>query len=227
MNSADTLRQIHRFLKGKYRKEVDAFCIYQWVDRCYFHGWWDLGVKLTSSIPPNSLNPEYHKRLEYLFSECRNRLEQQFVEIKSPKATKLFSLPKSFWKVCEGLGIRPGGSSNRRLKLEYLGEKVILIETIKSDKCTFYFSDWGKDKLIDWLKTHGFEHLKENIRPKKASGRQRSRLRLSWEEASNLVRFIHEEVERNHSLIGNIRNASPEAWEKIRDILKSARVIDD
>lgn len=219
MNSADTLRQIHRFLKGKYRKEVDAFCIYQWVDRCYFHGWWDLGVKLTSSIPPNSLNPEYHKRLEYLFSECRNRLEQQFVEIKSPKATKLFSLPKSFWKVCEELGIRPGGSSNRRLKLEYLGEKVILIETIKSDKCTFYFSDMGKDKLSEWLDNHGFGHLRENIRPKKGISPRRVRLRVSWKEASNLIRILHEEAKGIAALIEAIQKGSPEAKEEIKKLL--------
>lgn len=228
MNSIDIRRQIHRFLKGRYRKEVDTFCIYQWVDRCYFHGWWDLGAKLASSIPPNSLNQEYHKRLEYLLSECRTRLKNQFVELKSPKGTKIFSIPKSFCDICDGLGIKPGGSSNRRLRLEYLGEKVVLLETIKSDKCTFYFSDWGRDKLIDWLNAHEFGHLKENIRPKKGTGRQRARLiGISWEEASNLILILHEEVKGIATLIEEIQKGSPDVIEKIREILKSAKVIDD
>lgn len=59
-------RQIKNFLDGKYRRQVDSFCLYQWIDRCHFHGWWDLGLSLSSHVPPNSLTEDYHKRLEYL-----------------------------------------------------------------------------------------------------------------------------------------------------------------
>jgi hypothetical protein len=219
MNSADTLRQIHRFLKGKYRKEVDAFCIYQWVDRCYFHGWWDLGVKLVSSIPPNSLNQEYHKRLEYLLSECRSKLKDQFIELKSPKAAKLFSVPKSFWDVCNGLDIRPGGSSNSRLRLNYSWAKVILIEKIKPDRCIFYFSDMDRNKLIDWLDRNRFEHLKANVRPKTENSRQRARLRITWDDATNLIPNLCEDAKKIVSLIETIQKGSPEAIEEIKKLV--------
>lgn len=221
MSKEHQYHEIQRFLKGKYRKDIDAFDIYQWIDRCYFHGWWDLGVKLASSIPPNSLNQEYHKRLEFLLGECRSRSVGQFVELKSPKATKVFSVPKPFWDVCDRLGITPGGSSNRRLRLQYLGEKLILIETIKTDKCTFYFSEMGKVQLTEWLSSHEFGHLVKSIMSKKDTGRQRTRLRISWDEATNLIPALHKEVLRNLSLIEAIQNASPEVKETIREILRS------
>jgi len=219
MNSADTLRQIHRFLKGKYRKEVDAFCIYQWVDRCYFHGWWDLGAKLGSSIPPNSLNQEYHKRLEYLLSECRSKLKDQFVELKSPKGTRVFSVPKSFWDVCDHLSITPGGSSTRRLRLECLGQKVILIETIKTDKCTFYFSDRSKDQLAEWLDNRRFGYLKPDIRPRRKTRFYRCRLILPWEEASKLIPILCEEAKTSTPLIKALKGLPPEARREIEEIL--------
>jgi hypothetical protein len=87
-------RQIQKFIKGKYRKDIDAFCIYQWIERCHFHGCWDTGLSLGSYIPPNSLDSHYHKRLEYLLSECRRNatgVDKQYVpkidsniEVKRP-----------------------------------------------------------------------------------------------------------------------------------------------
>jgi hypothetical protein len=76
-------RQIQKFIKGKYTKDIDAFCIYQWIERCHFHGWWDTGLSLGSYIPPNSLDSHYHKRLDYLLSECRNNVtsaDKQYVQ---------------------------------------------------------------------------------------------------------------------------------------------------
>ena len=82
MNEESQRRKILRLLKGKGPKDVDAFCIYQWVERCHYQGWWNLGVKLGSHVPPNSLDTHYHKRLEYLLSECRlnsTGLDKQYV----------------------------------------------------------------------------------------------------------------------------------------------------
>ena len=220
MNEENQRRKILRLLKGKGPKDVDAFCIYQWVDRCYFHGWWDLGAKLGSSIPPNSLTREYHKRLEYLLSECRSKLKDQFVELKSPKGTRVFSVPKPFWDVCNHLSLTLGGSSNSRLRLEYLGGKVILLETIKTDRCTFYFPDKGKDKLAEWLDNHGFGYLKVDIKPKKKTHSQRSRLILPWEEASKLIPILCEEAKTSTPLIKVLKGLPPEARREIEEILK-------
>ena len=71
MNKEKQRRQILRFLRGKGNRDIDAFCIYQWIERCHFEGWWNLALELANSIPPNSLNKDYHKRLNYLLSECR------------------------------------------------------------------------------------------------------------------------------------------------------------
>jgi hypothetical protein len=73
--------QIQNFLKGKYRKEIDVFCIYQWIERCQFHGWWEVGLELGSFIPPNSLDTHYHKRLDYLLSECRHNVNVTNIQI--------------------------------------------------------------------------------------------------------------------------------------------------
>jgi len=192
MNQDYQYRQIKRFLKGKIKKDIDTFCIYQWIERCHFHGWWELGIRLGPSIPPNSLPQEYHKKVEYLLAECRSKLKEQFVEIRSPKSAKSFIVPKSFWDICEGLGIKPGGSSNRRLRLEYFSAKVVSIEKIKPDRCIFYFPDMDRHKLIDLLEKKGFEHLKGNVMPKKENSRQKARLKITWEDAANLIQILWE-----------------------------------
>jgi len=219
MNEESQRRKIQRFLKGKGTKDVDVFCLYQWVERSHFHGWWELAVQLAPSIPPNSLAQEYYKRLEYLLSECRTRLKDQFVEIKSPKATKIFSVPKSFWDVCNGLGIKPGGTSNSRLRLEYFWAKVILIEKIKPDRCIFYFSDMDRNKLIDWLDRNRCEHLKGNVRPKRENSRRKARLKITWDEATNLMPILCEDAKRIVSLIEAFQKGSPEAKEEIKKLL--------
>ncbi|RLC07108.1 MAG: hypothetical protein DRH43_11980, partial [Deltaproteobacteria bacterium] len=121
MNKEKQRRQILRFLKGKGNRDVDAFCIYQWIERCHFHGWWDLTLNLATSIPPNSLDSHYHKRLDFLLAECRRNLEntkKEFVEVKNPGASQGFMVPGSFWDTCEDLSIELGGRSNRGLRLE-------------------------------------------------------------------------------------------------------------
>lgn len=74
MNKEKQKRQIHSFLNGKVDKDIDAFAIYQWIERCHAEGWWNLGIELASYIPPNALSQEYHKRLNYLLSELRSQV---------------------------------------------------------------------------------------------------------------------------------------------------------
>lgn len=89
MNKDSQKRKIQRFLKGKINKDIDGFCIYQWIERCYFHSWWELGHKLGSYIPPGSFNQDFHKRLEYLLTECRSKLREQATQIEKNVAHSL------------------------------------------------------------------------------------------------------------------------------------------
>jgi hypothetical protein len=73
LNRDKQKKSIERFLKGNSSKDIDVFCIYQWIDRCYYEGWWDLGIRLASHIPPNSLTHHYEKRLAFIISEFRNK----------------------------------------------------------------------------------------------------------------------------------------------------------
>ncbi len=118
MNSEVQLRKINRFLKGKGRKEIDAFCIYQWIDRCHFEEWWDAAVALGSFIPPNALNQDYQKRIEFLLGQCRNQINQrkdQFVEIGNPQDPQAFPIPKVFIDMAEELGLRLEGRGHSRM----------------------------------------------------------------------------------------------------------------
>jgi hypothetical protein len=73
MNKERQRWRINSFLQGKGSKDIDSFCVYQWIERCHFEEWWDLALSLSRNVPPNSLNDEYHKRLNYLVSFCRDK----------------------------------------------------------------------------------------------------------------------------------------------------------
>jgi len=77
MNEFQYKSQIQRFLRGQDKRDLDAFHIYQWIERCHIQGWWKMAVELSSSIPPGSLTPEYQKRLEVLLKECRIKQDDQ------------------------------------------------------------------------------------------------------------------------------------------------------
>ena len=77
MNESTQKRQIQKFLRGQDKRDLDAFHIYQWIERCHIQGWWKMAVGLSSSIPPGSLTPEYQKRLEVLLKECRIKQDDQ------------------------------------------------------------------------------------------------------------------------------------------------------
>jgi hypothetical protein len=75
MNESQYKYQIQRFLRGQDKRDLDAFHIYQWIERCHIQGWWKMALGLSSSVPPGSLTPEYQKRLEVLLKECRIKQE--------------------------------------------------------------------------------------------------------------------------------------------------------
>jgi len=77
MDAASQKRKIRRFIKGAIKVGIDAFCIYQWIERCHFEGWWEMGVALGSQLQPNSLKKDYEKRLEFILSECRRNDERE------------------------------------------------------------------------------------------------------------------------------------------------------
>lgn len=94
MNKEKQRRRILGFLQGKGDKDVDAFCGYQWIERCHFEGWWDLALSLTQSVPPNSLNQDYHKRLNYLLSDCRHNLKKtRETRVPTESSGKVYALP--------------------------------------------------------------------------------------------------------------------------------------
>lgn len=84
MDGESQKRKIRRFLKGSIKDGIDAFCIYQWIERCHYQEWWQMGVALGSHIQPNSLNKDYQKRLEFILSECRRHYD---LEKKAKDAT--------------------------------------------------------------------------------------------------------------------------------------------
>jgi hypothetical protein len=89
MNKNSQLRQIQKFLKGQGNKDVDPFCIYQWIDRCYYEGWWVGAISLSSYVPPNSLIEDYHKRVDFLVNECRKKFNENYEEIMYYASEKL------------------------------------------------------------------------------------------------------------------------------------------
>ncbi len=76
MNKGSQRRQIIKFLDRKSSYDVDAFCLYQWIERCNFEQWWDLAIELSAYLPPNSLDMEYDKRLNYILKKCRDKANE-------------------------------------------------------------------------------------------------------------------------------------------------------
>lgn len=76
MDDQQEKRQIKRFLNGKHSKPVDAFHIYQWIERCHFQKWWKFAIELSSYITPNSLDIDYQKRLDFICKDCRTKQDE-------------------------------------------------------------------------------------------------------------------------------------------------------
>jgi hypothetical protein len=181
MNSEIQLRKINRFLKGKGRKEIDAFCIYQWIDRCHFEGWWDAAVALGSCIPPNALNQDYQKRIEFLLGQCRNQINQRKGNFVGP-------IPKVFIDSLEELGLTLEGRGQNRIKLKYRDKRLLFLEKMTFEACTFYFTDRSCDSLLTWLDKNGFDYLADDMRmTKQAADERRPRMRISWDDATSIL----------------------------------------
>ena len=71
MNEYTQKRQIQRFLKGNDKRDIDTFCIYQWIERCHNQEWWEIAIELSQYITPGSLNTDYQKRLNFILKDCR------------------------------------------------------------------------------------------------------------------------------------------------------------
>ena len=82
MNKDSQLKLIKRFLNGTCKNDVDPFCIYQWIDRSYYEGWWNIAIELSAYLPPNSLDENYQKRLNFLLIECRAKLKEEKTNIE-------------------------------------------------------------------------------------------------------------------------------------------------
>lgn len=172
MNEESERRQILRFLKGKGTKDVDAFCLYQWVERCHFHRWWKLGIQIGTAIPPNSLKEDYFKRLNYLLADCRNSLHKNWIEGDISEAPTIYG-------VVRNIAVR---GAPERLELEVPGkyeewlpsEKGELVGLLIDHQAYFAYLSHGSNQslwyfLTNWfcedqvvkqtevLKRHGFE----------------------------------------------------------------------
>lgn len=194
MNNEVQRRKIIRFLKGKGHKEIDAFCIYQWIDRCHYQGWWDFAVALGPAIPPNSLNQDYQKRIEFLLGQCRNEISQrkdQFVAIGNTQDTRALPLPKAFIDIIDGLGLKVEGRGQSRIKLKYLSKRLLFLERMTFDDCVFYFTDRSCQALLTWLEKHGFGYLADSMGvTKNVDDERRARIKVSWDDATSLLPIL-------------------------------------
>ena len=76
MNESTQKRQIQRFLKGHDKRDIDAFCIYQWIERCHSQEWWGLAIELSSHITLGSLKTDYQKRLDFILKVCLTKQDE-------------------------------------------------------------------------------------------------------------------------------------------------------
>ena len=213
MNNAVQQRKIRRFLKGRRHNDIDTFCIYQWIDRCHFEGWYDEAVELGSFIPPNSLNQDYQKRIEFLLGQCRNQINLrngQFTQVGEFHNQKTSSIPKNFIDMLESLRLTLTGHGQNRMKLTYQDIRLLFLERISFDACTFHFTDRTFGSLLESLGENGFYYLAENIRKtKKTADERRPRIRMSWNDAISVLPVLFTEEYLNR--IEKTKNESNQA----------------
>jgi len=229
MNRESQKRDINRFLGGKGKNDLDAFCVYQWVDRCHYEGWWDLALELGTRIPPNSIGDDYQKRLEYLLGECRKSLKSlkdDFIKVKQPGIQSEFMLPRSFLQSCEEIGLLITGKHKSGLQFELAGKKILFIQDIDLKGCAMRFYRMDYEELRSWLNSHGFGHLSQGIIGQKETGNKgRVKLKVSWQDAENLMPSIVSELENDGTIllamffeaIGRVKNGT---WRQYVDYVK-------
>jgi hypothetical protein len=229
MNRESQSQKIRRFLEGKGKKDIDAFCIYQWIDRCHFEGWWDMALALAPSLPPNSLNHDYHKRLEFLLTEAGKNLKslkKEFIKVSDSPSEKELLIPISLWETCQDLGLSIKAKSKRGLKLEVAGKQILFLQNIDLKSCVIQFCTMDTEKLSPWLNSHGFSHLVTGVIPARNRGQgKNARLRISWQELENLMPSIIAELGNDVSVllamvfeaIGKVKNGT---WGQYLDYVK-------
>jgi len=146
MNQKSQKRKILRFLSGKINKEIDIFCIYQWIERCYFHEWCKLAVALGSHVPPNSLDQHFHKRLEYLLSECRSKLKEQNkqIELERPELHQPFTFTIKLQVSPEEATAWLNSISNRKLERALINNWHCNQEGYVSAQSVLWLYCWAK-----------------------------------------------------------------------------------
>jgi len=73
MDALQVRTHIERFLAGKYLKPVDDFCLYQWLERCCYHGWVELGLNLLRFMNNAAFDKRYQDRIQYLTSDLHKK----------------------------------------------------------------------------------------------------------------------------------------------------------
>ena len=68
---------IERFLSGQYKRSVDDFCLYQWMERCVYHKWLELGLNLYKFIHLEKFDKTYRERIQYLAKDLQRQLSDQ------------------------------------------------------------------------------------------------------------------------------------------------------
>jgi hypothetical protein len=68
---------IERFLLGQYKHSVDNFCLYQWMERCVYHKWAELGLNLYKFIHVEKFDKTYRERIQYLAKDLQRQLSDQ------------------------------------------------------------------------------------------------------------------------------------------------------
>lgn len=109
MNESSQKRQIQRFLRGHDKRDIDAFCIYQWIERCHIQKWWGLAIELSPYIKPGTLQTDYQKRLDFILRDCRNNEDKQHGDRRDQQESSL-TARRPVRKIIRGPG-SPSGSN--------------------------------------------------------------------------------------------------------------------
>lgn len=154
MNESTQKRQIQRFLKGNDKRDIDAFCIYQWIERCHIQEWWEMAVELSPYITPGALNTDYQKRLDFILKDCRIKQDASskkatWAGTSEPRDNRI-PLPtrKIIRNIDSPSGLHPSGSvafenaSKETLRqiysvLYYMGKKYDFVAAVHHTKDEF------------------------------------------------------------------------------------------
>jgi hypothetical protein len=89
--------QINRYLSGKYKRSVDDFCLYQWFERCVYHGWIEMGMNLLKFIHRENYEQTYKDRIYYLSRDLQRQLREKpasSLPQKRPKSRERKNRPR-------------------------------------------------------------------------------------------------------------------------------------